>query len=186
MTGDTDLDRRPSAPDSRLRDSVPVIDIGDLSGGVDASLESVGQIASACRDWGFFQVVNHGIPAELVDAVWAQTRGFFALSADKKEAILRDRDNPWGYYNNELTKNQRDKKEVFDFTSGGVDPVYRAENRWPDFDSGFRTVLQTYRDRCVELALTLLRAMSAGLGVPARPIGPRANAARRGRSHTSR
>lgn len=168
MNGETDLDGRPAAADAQISESVPVIDIGDLAQGVGESGErSIGEIAVACRDWGFFQVVNHGVKAELIEAVWSHTRRFFALSVAQKEEILRTRENPWGYYNNELTKNQRDKKEVFDFTSDGIDPVYQAENRWPRFDATFRTVLQDYRDACTGLSLNILQAMSYGLGVDA-------------------
>ena len=53
--------------------------------------------------------------------MWQQTREFFALGdRSQKESVLRTRHNPWGYYNNELTKNQRDKKEVFDYTVDGM------------------------------------------------------------------
>ena len=168
MTGETDLDRRPSASDTRVSESVPVIDIGDLAGeGGESGEPAIGEIAAACRDWGFFQVVNHGVPAALIDDVWTQTRRFFALPLADKEAILRTRENPWGYYNNELTKNQRDKKEVFDYTSAGVDPIYRSQNRWPDFDRQFRPLMEAYRDACAALSLKLLAAMLRGLGVPA-------------------
>ncbi len=163
-----DLDRRPAAADNRVRDAVPIIDIGALADGVgEHAAEPVRLIADACREWGFFQVVNHGIEAVLIDEVWAQTRRFFALPMAEKESILRTRENPWGYYNNELTKNQRDKKEVFDFTSDGIDPVYGAVNRWPANDPDFRAALCRYRDACVRLSLRLLEAMSYGLGLEA-------------------
>ena len=113
----------------------------------------------------FFQIVNHGIPSDLIAVMWQQTRDFFALPAEKKEAVMRTRHNPWGYYNNELTKNQRDKKEVFDYTVGGMDPVFSAENRWPDMDSTFRTTLVKYRDECTSLSLRILERMSEGLGL---------------------
>lgn len=125
------------------------------------------QIADAARTWGFFQVVNHGISEALIDRTWRNTAAFFAQPTASKEAILRTRDNPWGYYNNELTKNQRDKKEVFDYTTEGADSIYQASNRWPDFDPQFRSVMEEYRDACVRLSLQLLEAFSCGLGLPA-------------------
>ncbi|MEM9209417.1 MAG: 2OG-Fe(II) oxygenase family protein, partial [Pseudomonadota bacterium] len=138
----------------------------DLRDGLrDPSLTSVRAIADACSDWGFFQVVNHGIEPAVIEAMWSETRAFFAWPQDTKEALLRTRENPWGYYNNELTKNQRDKKEVFDFTSDGRDPVYDAENRWPDGHAAFSAAMRRYRDACAELSLTLLEAMCSGLGL---------------------
>ena len=162
MTVESDLDKRPSAGDA-IR-AVPVIDLGDPS--------AVDEIADACREWGFFQVINHGVSADLIERVWLQTRAFFALPIDDKESVLRTRENPWGYYNNELTKNQRDKKEVFDYTSDGVDPVYAAENRWPAFDKGFQPTMESYRDACTELSLRILEKMSEGLGLDPKFLNP--------------
>jgi len=168
MSGETDLDQHQTDSSGRLAESVPIIDIGDLAAGVGASGDrSIGEIANAAREWGFFQVVNHGISETIVDQAWQQAERFFAQSMVTKEAIMRTRENPWGYYNNELTKNQRDKKEVFDFTADGVDPIYAASNRWPEFDPEFRVVMVAYRDACAKLALRLLQAFCHGLGLPA-------------------
>ena len=162
-----DLDSHNTDPTSRLVDTVPVIDIGDLADGVGVSGEhSIGAMAAAARTWGFFQVVNHGIPNDLIERARLQMERFFALPVSAKESIMRTRDNPWGYYNNELTKNQRDKKEVFDYTSDGADGIYAAVNRWPDFDPEFRLVMESYRDACTGLSLKLLEAFCYGLGLP--------------------
>ena len=152
-----DLDKKPVARNNILSRSVPTIDLRDR--------DAVSQIADACSEWGFFQVVNHGIPDELIAVMWKQTRDFFELPARKKEAVMRTRHNPWGYYNNELTKNQRDKKEVFDYTIDGMDPVFSAENRWPEIGNTFRATMIKYRDECTSLSLRILERMSEGLGL---------------------
>jgi len=168
-TSHTDLDLRPVADSSDVSNAIPVIDIAGVthnpSGeGAQAAIQA---IAKACREWGFFQVVNHGVPGELVDGARRQTEALFAAPQNARTAVLRSRDNPWGYYNNELTKNQRDKKEVFDFTTDGIDPIYVAENRWPDIGSEFRDTMQSYLAACAELSLTLLQAFCVGLDLPA-------------------
>jgi isopenicillin N synthase-like dioxygenase len=160
-----DLDKHPIAETTELGLSVPVIDVGGLR--TDHTERAIEEIAGACRDWGFFQVVNHGISEELIDDVWRQTRQFFRQSRDSKESILRTRENPWGYYNNELTKNQRDKKEVFDYTTEGTDPIYKSENRWPDSNDGFRVTMLAYLEACAALSLQLLEAFCVGLDLPA-------------------
>jgi isopenicillin N synthase-like dioxygenase len=153
-----DLDQDPVAAHSGEQGAVPLIDL-------DRS-DAAAQIAAASTKWGFFQIVNHGLPAALIDAVWRQSRRFFENSAANKLAIQRTRENPWGYYNNELTKNRRDKKEVFDFTNEGTDPIYHASNRWPPNSDGFRATLRRYFAACTSLALELLDAYSDGLGLP--------------------
>lgn len=163
-----DLDRCPVADSRDFADSVPVIDISGLTQDApgESAQRAVDEIAKACRDWGFFQVINHGVSDELIDIVWQQTRVFFTGPSAAKEAILRTRENPWGYYNNELTKNQRDKKEVFDFTTDGTDPIYGAGNRWPDIGTEFRDCMRAYLDACTRLSLTLLEAFCMGLNLP--------------------
>ena len=164
-----DLDRYPVAESGDLIEQVPVIDVSAVVHDAESAeaREGVDAIARACREWGFFQVVNHGVPQRLIDSTWTETRNFFSQPAAVKDAIMRTRENPWGYYNNELTKNQRDKKEVFDYTTDGVDPIYASENRWPDVDTGFRETLCEYRDAVTELSLALLRGFCVGLGLPA-------------------
>jgi isopenicillin N synthase-like dioxygenase len=166
---DQNLDLHPVAGPASLQGSVPVIDVGELlrSPAVRdrAARPAVDAIAAAGRDWGFFQVVNHGVPSKLIASVWRETFEFFALPDETKNAILRTRENPWGYYNNELTKNQRDKKEVFDFTSPGIDPIYGSENRWPEMGDTFSATMLGYLETCAALSLKLLEALCLGLGL---------------------
>ena len=159
----------PVAEQSSILEQVPIIDVARLFDDISGSAASVAinQIAQACKTWGFFQVINHGISSAQIEAVWQQTHGLFALPLQEKLEIQRSRENPWGFYNNELTKNQRDKKEVFDFTREGIDPIYGQSNRWPQGRDEFRTTMMAYLDACTELSLKLLEAFCLGLDLPA-------------------
>ena len=170
LHGIQDLDKDPVAPQSTVLEQVPVIDIAELriDSSAAAASPAVAQIADACSSWGFFQVTNHGISQDLIDEVWTQTRAFFALPIETKLKVLRSRDNPWGFYHNELTKNQRDKKQVFDFTRAGRDPIYGQSNRWPDQQGAFKSTMETYFAACSELSLQLLEAFCIGLDLPAK------------------
>lgn len=162
-----DLDRHPVS-DAGATQSVPIIDIGPLVRGDDGPVirQVCAEIAAASSEWGFFQIVGHGISRAMFDAVWRQTQDFFALPASVKCAILRTRDNPWGYYNNELTKNQRDRKEVFDFTRDDSQDIYRARNRWPGTAGAFRSSMLAYLEACEKLSTRLLQAYCMGLDLP--------------------
>lgn len=163
-----DLDLDPVASGTGPGREVPVIDVGPLMAARDEPERGAvaGEIAAACREWGFFQVVNHGLGdgprGDLPGGVRRQMEAFFALSRADKETVLRTRENPWGYYNNELTKNQRDRKEVFDFTREDSDEIYRAGNRWPPL-AGFRSTMLAWLDACEQLSLRLLEAFCIGL-----------------------
>jgi len=165
-----DLDKDPVAQQSSILEQVPIIDIAELR--VDsAALQArpaVDKIAEACGSWGFFQVTNHGIDQTLIDAVWQQTRVFFDLPIESKMSVVRNRENPWGFYHNELTKNQRDKKQVYDFTREGTDPIYGQSNRWPPQQDEFKSTMQAYFESCTKLSLELLEAFCIGLDLPAK------------------
>jgi isopenicillin N synthase-like dioxygenase len=164
-----DIDRHPVAEQNAIIEQVPVIDVAAvfLDSSSNAALTAIDQIAQACKTWGFFQVVNHGIPTAQIEEVWRQTHALFALPLDEKLEVVRSRENPWGFYNHELTKNQRDKKEVFDFTRQDFDPIYRQHNRWPQRYPQFKTTMLAYQDACTALALKLLKAFCLGLDLPA-------------------
>ncbi|MDH3221568.1 MAG: hypothetical protein OEO19_18705 [Gammaproteobacteria bacterium] len=164
-----DLDRHPVAERAAVVEQVPVIDVADVfeDSSSAAAADAIDQIAEACRTWGFFQVVNHGVGDAQIREVWKQTHALFALPLEEKMGIVRTRENPWGFYNNELTKNQRDKKEVFDFTCNGIDPIYHQANRWPLRHPQFRATMTAYLDACAGLSLKLLEAFCLGLDLPA-------------------
>ena len=146
-----------------MTESVPVIDIARLDAA--ATLRAIDR---ACREWGFFQVVNHGIPGPSSQALVGAMQAFFAAPAAIKARIRRTRENPWGYYDSELTKNVRDWKEVFDY--GPADGA-RLAPRWPEGLPGFRATVERYCADCESLAFRLLGALAANLGTDAAELG---------------
>ena len=168
-TVNQDLDKQPVAEQGSIDDQVPIIDITHLlqDSSSEAASSAIADIARACQTWGFFQVINHGIAADMIEKVWRQTRDMFALPDEEKQSVLRSKDNPWGFYANELTKNQRDKKEVFDFTREGVDGIYGKSNRWLVNQDAFKATMLEYFGACTKLSLSLLEAFCVGLKLPA-------------------
>jgi isopenicillin N synthase-like dioxygenase len=137
--------------------TIPVIDIEHLR---DA--ETLETLDTACREWGFFQVINHGIPQDNLDAILTQARDFFALPLAAKRALSRTAENSWGFYDKELTKNIRDWKQIYDYGPA------RGDNRLPQWPAGkpeFRRQVLDYYAACEALAFRLLIAIANNLGV---------------------
>lgn len=167
--------------------TVPILDLGGAT--QPPSADTVDAVAAAAEDFGFFQVVNHGISPIQMATVWDATRSFFALPMHQKRQILRTKDNSRGYYDRELTKNARDLKEVLDIAH--VPHPNRADdhpsnfhtvdgvNQWPDL-AGFRDTFVGYLQSCEQLAHWLLQAFCRGLGEHADHL-----AASFGEDHTS-
>jgi len=115
-------------------------------------------------------VRGHGIPLEVMTATLASAKAFFAQPREEKRAYLRTFENPWGYYDRELTKNARDKKEVFDIGPDATGQqssgdTFEGKTRWPDEPTEFRTAIESYVAAAERVTGLLLRAVGEGLGV---------------------
>ena len=122
---------------------------------------------SACREWGCFQLQNHELGDGLCGSALAAMERFFALPHTDKLGMERTVDNPWGFYDRELTKNVRDWKQIFDIgpeSDGG--PFAGARTPWPAQPTDFKTIMTTYYEASESLALTLLADIGECLGVP--------------------
>ncbi|EPS62477.1 hypothetical protein M569_12313, partial [Genlisea aurea] len=157
-------------PQSVEGDEVPLIDL--LS--PKDSEELVAEIGEACKNWGFFQVINHGVSPILRGEMESFSRKFFAQSKEEKKKVSRDEVNPTGYYDTEHTKNVRDWKEVFDFVcpepaifpaTPDTDNLIHLFNQWPQNLPGMRETCMEYAKELEKLAFKLLELISLSLGL---------------------
>lgn len=138
--------------------NIPVLDLTRLDS--PATLRALDR---ACREWGFFQVTGHGIDEQVLREVLAAAHRFFALPMAEKQRIARSADNPWGFFDRELTKNTRDWKQIFDF---GPSDGARQQPQWPAGLPGFETAVRRYYTACATLAARLVDAIGVNLGMP--------------------
>ncbi len=151
---------------------VPVIDLASTN--QDALID---QIASACSQYGFFQVIGHGIPAELIREYREQFRLYFQLPEETKLAWKRNESNSRGFFDDELTKQRRDWKQCLDFgvpnsrdwSTCDNDPANECLDGWNQLPSMdilpmFRPTVTKYFDACAELSDRIAILMAKGLG----------------------
>ena len=137
--------------------SVPTVDISNPSA---TSMEAVD---AACRDHGFFLIAGHGLD-DLIERTWKQTERFFDADRSIKNEIVRDLENPMGYFDRELTKRKRDNKEVFDFLDPTIAAI-DARNRWPRDLPGFRETMTELFDEFSVLADRTMNLIHDALGL---------------------
>ncbi|KAI4376016.1 hypothetical protein MLD38_013816 [Melastoma candidum] len=161
---------------AEVAEGVPLIDLSLYSAQTRENLRS--EICRACRDWGFFQVINHGIPSNHRDRAMELAKWFFGQESAEKIKVRKNEVSPTGYHDGEHTRNVRDWKEVFDFflqdptvlpASADFEDgeVMRLANRWPLNPPEFRDLLEEYAREFENLAFRLLELVYTSLGLPA-------------------
>ncbi len=159
--------------------NIPVINIAALR-----SDDPVGRrlcakrIGCACREIGFFYVVNHGVDRALVTQAFATSAAFFALPTEVKMRSMDKARRHRGYFTlgSETTNSSTgpDRKEGFDFSLDWpttasrlrVRKPSRRQNRWPAAPAGFRSVLTAYYKSLCELGTLISRAFDLAFGLP--------------------
>jgi len=151
----------------------PIIDISGLCEGEPHALERVARdLPPACAEWGAFLISGHGVPPERLVRFDGAMRALFDLEPEAKATLRRTRENARGYYDEELTKNRPDWKEVFDYGAEHDAGAAGSEhsdgvNQWPADMPRIRDELLDHYDRCERIGLALLRALCASLGLAA-------------------
>ncbi|KAH9682105.1 1-aminocyclopropane-1-carboxylate oxidase [Citrus sinensis] len=121
---------------------VPVIDLDGVRG--NKLEEIVDQVRAAAETWGFFQVVNHGIPLNVLEEIIEGIRKFNEQDVElKKEFYTRDR-----------ARNVR-------FNSN-FDLHYSRTANWRDTDA-----VREYIKNVTKLGETLFELLSLALGLKA-------------------
>jgi isopenicillin N synthase-like dioxygenase len=157
--------------------AIPVIDLAGFRSGDRGAFERVArELGAAARGIGFFSIVGHGIPRELIDATFAEARWFFALpDADKERISVRNSKDYRGYVRigEEVLDPTKapDVKECFnagpDLAADDPDVVagkpFAAVNQWPD-SPAFVATLKAYHAANLELVVLLHRALAFDLG----------------------
>ncbi|MBY0275450.1 isopenicillin N synthase family oxygenase [Candidatus Binatia bacterium] len=163
---------------ARAADELPVIDVTSLVRGEEARHDVAARIDAACRDVGFFYVVGHGVPRELREALFAESRRFFVRPEAEKARIAMTRGGRawrgWFPVGGELTSGRPDRKEgvYFGAELHADHPLVRAgtplhgANLFPDDMPAFRGAVLHWMDAMTTLGQALLRGMALALGLP--------------------
>ena len=152
---------------------IPVIDIGPFLAGGDAQ-PAADAIEEAATRVGFFQVVNHGVPGTLLDAVYEAAWAFGELDADTK--LQSASAHPYrGVHlrpdQNGVVRFERFLAARYDnpdiAIAAGIDPSmadYYYPNVWPTQPASFRPAVEALFAHTQQLAGSLMRLFALALG----------------------
>lgn len=156
---------------------IPVVDISALISRSKDRFEAAARIGQACRDYGFFYVVNHGVDENLQRRLEEASRRFFAQDLETKLDIRMSRGGrAWrGYFpvGGELTSGKPDLKEGIYFGAELQDdhPLVKAgtplhgPNLFPDSMPQFRAIVLDYMAAMTRLGHCLMAGISLASGL---------------------
>ncbi|KAF2618852.1 hypothetical protein F2Q68_00042245 [Brassica cretica] len=79
-----DQDKTEVTDGSGLNTEIPIIDMKRLCSSTTMDSE-VEKLDFACKEWGFFQLVNHGLDPSFLDKIKLEIQGFFNLPMEEKK-----------------------------------------------------------------------------------------------------
>lgn len=159
---------------------VPVIDLSsrDTAEGRRAVAQAIGE---ACKSSGFFTIVGHGVPWDLVDRMFGTTNAFFKLPDAEKDRVAHrsgvsgfrrlggtlarslDQKTPpdlcetfSAHATGELAEDERQ-------TMGDAWAPWKLANIWPEEPAGFKEVWHEYMDAMAGLAFDIMRLFALAL-----------------------
>ena len=156
----------------------PIINIGPLiandNNNQQGKARVIAEIGTACVDWGFFHIINHSIPMSLMEQTQIEMKKFFKLPIEEKLKLKRTVNNSRGFADDELTKQKKDWKEIFDFGSDFEDDptnnhnnnILDGRNQWPNQDilPRFKSIMKEYYRFNAILAQVIMDAISESIG----------------------
>ena len=172
-------EERPTIPhnDYRRDRELPVIDLAGLRDGTpETRLRLATRIAAACAEWGFFQLVNHGVPTAELDDVQARVRRFFELPMEDKQCAsnletANSNNNVFGYGINTAGFKYAGRPWIERFQcSWSPQPNIREQAlRLLDGQAceDFQSAVEAFCSGAEKLANLTLELCALGLGLPA-------------------
>ncbi|KAL2650445.1 hypothetical protein R1flu_018573 [Riccia fluitans] len=151
---------------------IPVIDLAGFEGVERENLCK--EIARACEQWGFFQVINHAVDESLMTRALDVYREFYYLPPEEKMKVLLTGGSRDGWQHPTLTE-PSDNSQIVKNVVGPSSPEF-LDNIWipdlpqsrhkrPTSPCSFQPTVSEFVMAAKSLHEKLLKMMSEGLGL---------------------
>lgn len=156
---------------------IPIVDISGLVSGTEERYEVAAKIGQACRDYGFFYIIGHGVDEDLQQQLEEVSQQFFAQDNEAKLKIsMSHGGRAWrGYFpvGGELTSGKPDLKEGIYFGTELNDnhPLVKMNtplhgpNLFPGNMPQLRELVLNYMEAMTRLGHSLMTGIALSLGL---------------------
>jgi isopenicillin N synthase-like dioxygenase len=166
--------------------SIPVIDLEAVTG-ADAPRDLLDAVKAATEEFGIVQVVNHGVPRDLIDDFSQRTGRLLSLPRARKAELASPTGHPyrgWRQWPDDFGRLELERFNVGQFdnaadarAAGLAEEylgLYAHANVWPADDPGLRDVTHRYIAAARGVAERVLGLYARVQGLPADtfPVSP--------------
>ncbi|KAG7621738.1 Non-hem dioxygenase N-terminal domain [Arabidopsis suecica] len=160
----SDQDVAEIAVDSGLRNQIPIIDMSLLCSSTSMDSE-IDKLDSACKEWGFFQLVNHGMESSFLNKVKSEVQDFFNLPMEEKKNLWQQPDEIEGF-GQVFVVSEEQKLDWADMFFLTMQPVrLRKPHLFPKLPLPFRDTLDMYSAEVKSIAKILLGKIAVALKI---------------------
>ncbi|CAN6360503.1 unnamed protein product [Urochloa humidicola] len=139
---------------------VPTIDLAGYASNDERRKRILEEMADACRNWGFFQVVNHGVDLDAVKRMRQVWKEFFDLPVEQKKLYANSPLSYEGYG----SRVGVDKAAILDWNDYYFLTLLPSDTtipeKWPNTPCNLRDVTEKYTCQMMNLSSVLLNAIS--------------------------
>ncbi|CAH2041885.1 unnamed protein product [Thlaspi arvense] len=141
---------------------IPIINMEKLLSGDGVELK---KLDSACREWGFFQLINHGVSTSLLEKIKVEIQEFFNLPMEEKKKLWQLPEDVEGFGQAFVVSEEQklDWADLFFLTT--LPTFTRKPRLFPKLPLSFRDTLEIYSIELKNLAINILDFMARALAM---------------------
>ncbi|KAK4477875.1 hypothetical protein RD792_017140 [Penstemon davidsonii] len=147
-------------------DNIPIIDLSKLfKGSKNEFCSEIHKLMTSCEEWGFFQVINHGIDLELIERIEKVAMEFFMMPLEEKQKYPMLPGTVQGY-GQAFVFSEEQKLDWCNMFALGLEPHYsRNLKLWPTKPYDFSETVDIYSKEVRKLCKNLLKYIAISLGL---------------------
>ncbi|MCD7460159.1 hypothetical protein HAX54_042968 [Datura stramonium] len=142
--------------------TVPVIDLQKLISG-DSMDSELQKLHSACQQWGFLQIINHGVTSSLLEDFKREVIELFRLPMEEKKKLWQQEDSFEGFGNVFVVSEEQklDWSDMFGIIT--LPPHIRKVDLFQKLPSKLRDIMEVYCKEIKSLALIIIFQLAKAL-----------------------